>query len=371
MSATLSHRACDLCGDRSGPVIGVLGVCRSCLLDLPDETQPRVHDAHRATRRLYRLAEQPPRSGGGVTCTLCARTCRMAEGERGFCNLRQGAPASAGGVRLRHLAGRPSRGLLQWYRDPLPTNCVADWVCDGHRRLGAHNLAVFYASCTFNCLYCQNWHFREVDPVTADGLSANALARCATAATFCACFFGGDPASQMAHALAAARRLAERGVRICWETNGSQNPRLFEQAVELSLATGGTLKIDLKALDDRLHRALTGADNRRTLANFEHAARRASERRSPPLVVASTLLVPGYVTPEEVAAIARFVASVDPATPYALLAFAPRFVASDLPHTSPRHAREAEAAARAAGLRNVRIGNRHLLADDRSPEAWS
>jgi len=33
----------------------------------------------------------------------------------------------------------------------------------------------------------------------------------------------------------------------------------------------------------------------------------------------------------------------------------------DLPRTSVRHADAAEAAARAAGLTNVRIGNRHLL----------
>jgi hypothetical protein len=33
----------------------------------------------------------------------------------------------------------------------------------------------------------------------------------------------------------------------------------------------------------------------------------------------------------------------------------------DLPRTSLAHAQAAEAAARAAGLTNVRIGNRHLL----------
>jgi pyruvate formate lyase activating enzyme len=80
-----------------------------------------------------------------------------------------------------------------------------------------------------------------------------------------------------------------------------------------------------------------------------------------PLVVASTLLVPGYVDPNQVGRIAKFIASIDRDIPYALLAFAPHFYMSDLPHTSSAHAREAEAAARAAGLRNVRIGNRHLL----------
>lgn len=34
---------------------------------------------------------------------------------------------------------------------------------------------------------------------------------------------------------------------------------------------------------------------------------------------------------------------------------------NDLPCTSVRHAQAAEAAAREAGLTNVRVGNRHLL----------
>ncbi|MEJ2366587.1 MAG: PEP/pyruvate-binding domain-containing protein [Deltaproteobacteria bacterium] len=64
------------------------------------------------------------------------------------------------------LAGRPVIAQAEYVipfetisRDS-GTNCVADWVCAGHRQAGYHNLAVFYASCTINCLYCQNWHFR-------------------------------------------------------------------------------------------------------------------------------------------------------------------------------------------------------------------
>jgi pyruvate formate lyase activating enzyme len=67
------------------------------------------------------------------------------------------------------------------------------------------------------------------------------------------------------------------------------------------------------------------------------------------------------VDPDQVGRIAAFIAAIDPDIPYALLAFAPHFCMSDLPYTSASHARQAEAAARAAGLRNVRIGNRHLL----------
>jgi pyruvate formate lyase activating enzyme len=138
----------------------------------------------------------------------------------------------------------------------------------------------------------------------------------------------------------------------------------MDRALDLSLSTGGCVKFDLKAYDDDLFRALTGASNRRTLDNFARAAARFDERPTPPPVVASTLLVPGYVNAEEVGRIARFIAAINPAIPYALLGFAPQFLFPDLPRTSVRHAEEAEAAARAAGLRNVRIGNRHLLSRD-------
>ena len=145
------------------------------------------------------------------------------------------------------------------------------------------------------------------------------------------------------------------------------NPKFLDAALELSLESGGCIKFDLKAVDETLHLALTGVSNRWTLENFERAARRFGERESPPLVVASTLLVPGYVSADEVGAIARRIASIDCRIPYALLAFAPSYMMSDFPYTSSRHAQEALDQARRAGMLNVRIGNRHLLELD--PEA--
>ncbi len=331
-------------------------MCVACLRQRPAEALAVARRAHAETRREFGLPPEPPRAEGGVRCALCANECLLGEGERGYCGLR-----TVRHGRLVHLAGTPARGLLHWYRDPLPTNCVADWVCPGHHARGYHNLAVFYASCTFNCLFCQNWHFREASLTRGQGMSAQALADVANPRTFCVCYFGGDPAAQMAHALAASSLLAARGVRICWETNGTMHPRWLDRAVELSLLSKGCIKFDLKAYDEAVHRALTGASNRRTLENFARAAQRIGERPDPPLLVASTLLVPGYVDAAEVGAIARFIASLNPNIPYALLAFAPNFYMPDLPCTSVQHAEEAEAAARAAGLTNVRIGNRHLL----------
>ncbi|WP_176231666.1 hypothetical protein [Candidatus Hakubella thermalkaliphila] len=55
------------------------------------------------------------------------------------------------------------------------------------------------------------------------------------------------------------------------------------------------LLFDLKPWNETLHRALTGVSNRQTWENFSHAAGFIKERPDPPLLVASTLLVPGYV----------------------------------------------------------------------------
>jgi len=362
--APLPDQRCALCGTTSRLVAAHLGVCAGCIRTRWVQAAPLVRAAHATSRREFRLPPAPPRTRNGVACPLCGQACQIAEGERGFCGLR-----TVQDGRLKHLAGTPRRGMLHWYRDALPTNCVADWVCTGHRQRGKHNLAVFYASCTFDCLFCQNWHYRLADPVTGQGrgsvmtMRATELADAANIQTFCVCYFGGDPASQMPHALASARALARRGVVVCWETAGTSHPRLLDQALELSLVTGGCLKFDLKAFDERLHRALTGASNRQTLENFNRAAARFDERLpgGPPPVVVSTLLVPGYVDPDEVGRIARFIADVEPRTPYALLAFGPHFYMPDLPTTSITHASEAEAAARAEGLKNVRLGNVHLL----------
>jgi len=250
MFEPLSDQMCRLCGTHSRLIAAQLGLCVDCIRSRPEEALILADESHAVARRLFDLPERPPRTAGGRRCGLCVNECTVGEGERGYCGLRQVRDG-----RLRHLAGTPDRGLLHWYRDPLPTNCVASPFCTGHRQRGKHNLAVFYTACTADCLSCQNWHFREVVPSDAGRsgeLAAAELAATTDQRTYCVCYFGGDPAAQMAHALAAGRLLAERGVVVCWETNGTAHPRLMERALALALSTGGCVKFDLKAHDEEL-----------------------------------------------------------------------------------------------------------------------
>jgi pyruvate formate lyase activating enzyme len=312
---------------------------------------------HAVVREKFGQVPDVPEDG--TLCPFCARACRIPEGGRGFCGLR-----TARGGRLKHLAGDQTRGLVHWYRDGLPTNCVADFVCPGHEKHGYHNLAVFYSACTLNCLFCQNWTFRRMSPEKDDLITARELAGVANQRTFCVCYFGGEPSAQMPHALVTSRILAKQGLKICFETNGLGNPRLMRSAARLAKESGGTIKFDLKAFDPNLHKVLTSADNQRVKDNFQAAAEVLVERDKPPQLVAATLLVPGYIDAEEISRIAGFIAGVDPRIPYSLLAFAPQFMMTDLPTTSRAHAEAAQKAAKEAGLLNVRVGNLHLLSED-------
>lgn len=361
---------CRLCNNVSSSISRELGICLKCIRERPGEARPIAMEAHSRNRAAFGLPGEPPRDRHGLPCDICVNECRIPDGRTGYCGVRINAGGAITGVSAQ-------RGKLSWYHDPLPTNCVADWVCSGGTGIGYpkfansscpeygyKNLAVFFHACTFNCLYCQNWHFRN-ETFSPHSTTVEELIADVDEKTSCICFFGGDPSPHLPFSLHASRLAIEEKkgniLRICWETNGSMHAGLLESMVELALESGGCIKFDIKAWDENLHVALTGITNRRTLENFRAAAKRIRKRPVPPLLIANTLLVPGYIDEVEVRSIAAFIASIDPKIPYSLLAFYPHFYMSDMPMTQKALAESCLKAAQEEGLVNVRIGNIHLL----------
>ncbi|MDI6641138.1 MAG: radical SAM protein [Elusimicrobiota bacterium] len=334
-----------------------LKVCADCIKENRNNILQEIAKVHNRSRQKFHLEPAIPK-GLGESCKICANECSIQEDRFGFCGLRTNKSG-----KIVSIAGTAKRGILDWYFDTLPTNCVADWICDGTKHPGMKNLAVFYRSCSFNCLFCQNWHFKETQITNRKTLSAEELANSIDNRTFCICYFGGDPATQLPHALATSRyiRNKRKDIRICFETNGSMDRNLLRLAVELCLESGGCIKFDLKAFNENLHYALCSVSNKTTLKNFEFVAKYIGKRQDPPLLIASTLLVPGYIDEEEIYNIASFIASIDKTIPYSLLGFYPIFYLQDLPTTSKTQAEKSLKAAKNAGLVKVHIGNRHLL----------
>jgi len=326
---------CRLCGKESVTVSNVIGVCADCLRSRKEALKIAL-EPHERYRRSLGLPVRPPRSRNGIKCGLCVNECVIGEGERGFCGywrVREGI--------LEPVVGRGNAAVI-WYLDPHPTNCVAGHVCpantprgypaytrtEGIER-GYHNLAVFFAACSLDCIFCQNWEHKDIishEPVRGKYVK-----------------------------------------RICWETNGLESTTVISEMSMLSLRTGGIVKVDWKAWTPSIYEALTGVNGHsavnRLKRNVEVIAKHMGERPEPPLLVVSTLLVPGYVDVEEVENIAGFLAGVNPHIPYVLLAFHPDHLLTDLPPTSSGHAFRALQAAKKAGLKEVYIGNIWLLSN--------
>ncbi len=364
----LGAKRCRLCGASAAKVSAHLGVCGACVKESFPEALPLIDEAHRFARSAFGLPIKPPK--GGSPCATCVHMCAPQQGQPGFCGVRMG---TKGGVE-----SLTEGAIVKYYYDPLPTNCVADFVCPagtacGYPRYSASpgpeygykNLAVFYGACNFSCLFCQNWQFKSMTRKLQPVMTAEELAGKVDERTTCICYFGGDPTPQIEHALRTSEIASngERTPRVCFETNGSASRKYIREMARLSYESGGCIKFDLKAWDERLHRALCYASNKLTLRNFKWLAEYHEGRgdRGVPFLVASTLLVPGYVEEEEVRQIASFVSELDPEIPYSLLAFAPHFMMRDMPRVSRESAQRCLEAAQDVGLRRVRLGNVHLV----------
>lgn len=345
---------CKIC--QEGKVITkILNICLDCLRKFPEKTKDFIVKAHKISKEKFGLPFPPPKTKNGIKCNLCQNQCLMGEGEISFCGLRMNEKG-----KLKVLAGE-EEGVLRWYFDYLPTNCVASWVCEGSKETGKKNLAVFYGACVFDCLFCQNWHFKYLTKNLSPKYSVLDLIEAVDKETFCICFFGGDPTPQLPHALKVSELALKKGIRICWETNGSMNENLLRKMAEFSLKSMGIIKFDLKAFDENLHFALTGVSNKRTLKNFEILAKEYLPKAKGIFLVASTLLIPGYIDKKEVEKIAKFIVKLNPEIPYSLLGFFPHYLMEDLSLYSLREAKECYNVAKKAGLKKVNLGNLHLF----------
>ncbi len=332
----------------------VLPYCSECIRKNFNSLLPAITNIHKETRKGYNLPEKIPHDLNGLNCTICVNKCQIGNNNSGYCGVRKNIQGEVYGP-------DDTWAYVDWYHDPLPTNCVADWVCEGSKDYGYKNLAVFYEGCTFNCLFCQNWQFKE----RKNKATLNDIAQYADPLTSCICYFGGDPAPFARHTIALSKEILERKrnkkFRICWETNGSVNPVLMKDWVEIALETNGCIKIDFKTFSEELNIALCGVSNKNTKENIRLVAEYMKKRESPPILVVSTLLIPGYIDEYEITEMARFLSSINEEIPWSFLGFYPHFYLDDLPRTSRKQANLALKIAEKYGIKKTHIGNIHLL----------
>lgn len=355
---------CELCGEQSNVISSFLGVCRECIINRPERALKITSEKHTFSRIKFSLPYPEP--SHGVECGLCGNNCRIGEGEVGFCGLK-------GNKRGKLL--KPKELVAEAYYDKHPTNCVPIQFCGasgvGHpkysytagREIDYYNLSVFCVGCSYDCSFCQNWRYREMlNRKESYGISKQDFDRMIHDKVSCVCFFGGDPAVQLDKISDYCKEVEGKNkiLRFCLETNGNFNQELLREFAEISLRSGGGIKFDLKFWNSDLNKAVTGISNHNSYESFKILGAMHKERKEVPFLRASTLLVPGYITPDEVDHIAKFISETSSKIPYSLLAFSPRFEMKNFPLISRKLAHECKESAEKY-LEHVRIGNKWLL----------
>ncbi|MFX0124383.1 MAG: radical SAM protein [Candidatus Hodarchaeota archaeon] len=366
------NKKCQICNEEPPIMASSLLICPECVRKYPEEAIERSQVAHRKNRESWYLPPIIPCNKVGRQCHLCSNECTIGLGEKGYCGIRENIDGH-----FRPVAGK-NIALLHTYLDPIPTNCCSTYFCPagtsaGFPRYsnvkgpeyGYFNFACFLYGCNFSCLGCQNDQHRALKSAERYTFEKFVSKIQNNPKISCICWFGGSPEPQLPWALRASKQALnaapERILRVCWEWNGAGNPKIVQNAVALSLQSGGNAKFDLKYFSSSLSQVLSGVSNKQSFINFENCFQRFyNERNQDPVLTATTLLIPAYVNKEEVSKIAQFLAELDKSIPYSLLVFHPDSFLMDLPVTPLQQVKECYEVAK-NHLNSVHIGNRHLI----------
>jgi len=278
-------------------------------------------------------------AGDAVECLLCARRCRIPEGESGFCRVRR----NVGGTLYSLVYGR----LIARHMDPIEKKPLF------HFLPGTGSYSIATPGCNFRCSFCQNWQISQMDAAPAlqslgyvrpeEVVEAALEARAASIA-----YTYTEPTIFMEYALDCARLAREHGMRNVFVTNGFESP----EAVEAMRGLIDAANVDLKSFRDEFYRHFCKARLQpvvETIANMREAGI---------LVEVTTLLVPGQNdSPEELRELTAFLAGISPDIPWHVSRFYPNYKETDLSPTPVESMLRARQIGKEAGLRYIYLGN--------------
>ena len=278
---------------------------------------------------------------GRMQCDLCPRDCRLHEGQRGACFVRQ----RAGDGMVLTTYGRSSGFCI----DPIEKKPL------NHFYPGSSVFSFGTAGCNLACKFCQNWDIsksREMDTLM-DAASPEAIARIALAqGCKSVAFTYNDPVIFAEYAMDAADACRALGIQSVAVTAGY----MHDVARREFYAKMDAANVDLKAFTDEFYVRQTGAHLQPvldTLAYLQHETDVWFE--------ITTLLIPGLNdSPAEMEAMSKWIVrELGRDVPLHFTAFHPDYKLTDLPPTPPSTLRRARAIALAEGIRHVYTGNVH------------
>ena len=280
---------------------------------------------------------------GRIQCDLCPRDCKLHEGQRGACFVRQ----RIGDEMVLTTYGRSSGFCI----DPIEKKPL------NHFYPGSSVLSFGTAGCNLACKFCQNWDIsksKDMDRLM-DQASPQAIANAAEEyACKSVAFTYNDPVIFAEYAMDVADACHARGIQTVAVTAGyihAQPRRDFYAKMDAA-------NVDLKAFTEAFYFKLTGSHLQPVLDTLVYLKRETNV-----WFEITTLLIPGKNdTDAEIIAMSQWIAqTLGTDVPLHFTAFHPDFKMNDLPSTPGATLTRARNIALHAGLKYVYTGNVHDL----------
>ena len=279
--------------------------------------------------------------GDRIQCDLCPRDCKLHEGQRGACFVRQ----RVGEQMVLTTYGRSSGFCV----DPIEKKPL------NHFYPGSSVLSFGTAGCNLACKFCQNWDIsksKDMDRLM-DQASPEEIALAAQrAGAKSVAFTYNDPVIFAEYAMDTADACHAHGIQTVAVTAGyihAEPRREFYAKMDAA-------NIDLKAFTEDFYFKLTGAHLEPVLDTLRYVHHETNT-----WLEITTLLIPGKNdSNEELQAMTRWIArELGPEVPLHFSAFHPDYKMGDIPATPARTLTRARDIAMQNGLHYVYTGNVH------------
>ena len=275
-----------------------------------------------------------------VGCFLCAHNCRIKEGKRGLCQVRENRE----GVLYSLVYGK----LISQNVDPIEKKPLF------HLLPGSLSYSIATVGCNFRCSHCQNYDISQYPRLNYGAITGRTATpeQVITSAQEHGCqsisYTYIEPTIFFEFAYECAQLAHERGLKNVFVSNGYTSP---EATRKLAPFLDGN-NIDLKAFTDKFYREVCGAK----LAPVLETIRLMKELGV--WVEVTTLVIPGWNDSDsELKEIAQFIKSIDPEMPWHVTRFYPTFKMLDREPTSVATLERARNMGLSEGLKNVFVGN--------------
>ncbi len=287
------------------------------------------------------------REGPSVECDLCPRGCRLEEGRRGLCGVRE----ARGGELWTAVFGCASSFQI----DPMEKKPLY------HFLPGTPILSFGTAGCTLGCTFCQNAQLSHGRENTLGDASVRSIVETALEAG-CAsvAFTYNEPAVSLEWTLEVAQACREAGLRTVAVTSAHVNP----EPGRALWAHMDAANVDLKAFSEAFYQRRCGG---RLQPVLDHLAFLAQSSKV--WLEVTTLLIPGLNDGDrELQELSAWlVEHVGPEVPLHFSAFHPAHLVWDRPPTPLATLVRARQIALDQGLVHVYLGN---LRDSEGSTTW-